>query len=131
MSGEKNLWKLLSSMKPVLNKGNYVFCTTNEVAQLDMNDVVMLFKEKEGITIIIEKQIADQQQLHYSFVASWISLTVHSSLDAVGLTAAFTKALTVENISCNVVAGYYHDHLFVNRKDAEKAMSVLNSFSVI
>ncbi|MEZ4943918.1 MAG: ACT domain-containing protein [Cyclobacteriaceae bacterium] len=131
MSGEKNLRKLLSSMKPVLNKGNYVFCTTNEVAQLDMNDVVMLFKEKEGITIIIEKQIADQQQLHYSFVASWISLTVHSSLDAVGLTAAFTKALTVENISCNVVAGYYHDHLFVNRKDAEKAMSVLNSFSVI
>ena len=131
MSGEKNLRKLLSSMKPVLNKGNYVFCTTNEVAQLDMNDVVMLFKEKEGITIIIEKQIADLQQLHYSFVASWISLTVHSSLDAVGLTAAFTKALTVENISCNVVAGYYHDHLFVNRKDAEKAMSVLNSFSVI
>ena len=73
--------------------------------------------------------MADRMQLEYSFVAKWITLTVHSSLEAVGLTAAFSKALAEENISCNVVAGYFHDHIFINKKDAQKALIVLNKFS--
>jgi uncharacterized protein len=62
-------------------------------------------------------------------VAAWITLTVHSALEAVGLTAAFSKALADVNISCNVVAGYYHDHIFVPQQDAEKAMAVLESLA--
>jgi hypothetical protein len=73
--------------------------------------------------------MADKLKLDYSFIASWITLTVHSSLDAVGLTAAFSRALSDEGISCNVVAAFYHDHIFVDRKDAEKAMQVLSRFS--
>ncbi|MEO9662897.1 MAG: ACT domain-containing protein, partial [Maribacter dokdonensis] len=65
----------------------------------------------------------------YEFIASWITLTVHSALDAVGLTAAVANALTKHNISCNVVAAFYHDHIFVSTKDATKAMSVLQEFS--
>jgi hypothetical protein len=89
----------------------------------------MLFKEAEGITIIVKKEIADSLQLEYSFVASWITLTVHSSLEAVGLTAVFAKALSEKEISCNVVAGFYHDHIFIDVKETEKALEVLNSFS--
>jgi len=89
----------------------------------------MTFKEEEGTTIIMKKEVADQLNLDYSFIASWITLTVHSSLEAVGLTAAFASALTKNNISCNVVAAYYHDHIFVDKKDTEKAMEVLNAFS--
>jgi hypothetical protein len=58
-------------------------------------------------------------------------LTVHSSLEAVGLTAAVSKALTEANISCNVVAAYYHDHIFVPVKDAKQAMRVLEKLPSI
>jgi len=79
--------------------------------------------------MLLKKEAADSLNLDYSLVTSWITLTVHSSLEAVGLTAAFSKVLTEENISCNVVAAYYHDHLFVPKKDTERAMTVLNRFS--
>jgi uncharacterized protein len=129
MPTEKELIKLLKTMKPQLHVGEFVFCTLRDLAQININDVVMTFKEQEGTTIVVEKEVADRLALDYSFIASWITLTVHSSLEAVGLTAAFSKALAEEGISCNVVAAYYHDHLFVDRKDAEKAMEILNRFS--
>ena len=77
----------------------------------------------------MKRKVADKFKLDYSFIASWITLTVHSSLDAVGLTAAFSKALSDEGISCNVVAAFYHDHIFVDRNDAEKALQILNKLS--
>ncbi|RED43950.1 hypothetical protein DFQ10_104141 [Winogradskyella eximia] len=129
MSGEKNLEVLLKSMKPKLNVGEFVFCKTEHLDQLNLSQIIMTFKEEESTTIIAKKEIADQLKLDYSFVASWITLTVHSSLEAVGLTAAFSKALSENDISCNVVAAYYHDHIFVDKKHTEKAMDILNAFS--
>ncbi len=129
MSGEKQLDRLLKKMKPTLNEGDYVFCTRKDLKELDFNDIIFTFKEQEGITIVLQQEIADRMQLEYSFVTKWITLTVHSSLEAVGLTAAFSKALAEENISCNVVAGYFHDHIFITKKDAQKALIVLNKFS--
>ena len=129
MDGEKKLDILLKSMKPALNSGEFVFCTIKDFTTVDINDAVLIFKEAEGTTAIVKKEIADKCQLEYSFVASWITLTVHSSLSAVGLTAAFSNALSEAGISCNVVAAYYHDHIFVDKMDAEKAMRILNAFS--
>ena len=128
-NGEKNLETLLKSMKPELNLGEYVFCTVAHLKDFEISEIVSFFKEKEGITIIIPRKVADNWGLEYSFVAAWITLSVHSALDAVGLTAAFSQALAAENISCNVVAGYFHDHIFVAKSDAEKAMEILNRFS--
>lgn len=130
MSGEKDLEKLLKSMKPQHNLGDYVFCKVEKIVNMSMDDIVMLFKENEAITLILKKEIADTLKLDYSVVMSWITLTVHSSLEAVGLTAAFSKALSENGISCNVVAAFYHDHIFVAKKDTDKAMEVLNLFSV-
>jgi len=62
-------------------------------------------------------------------MAAWITLNVHSALEAVGLTAAFASALGKAGISCNVIAGYYHDHLFVGQADAERAMHVLRDLA--
>ena len=130
MSGEKDLEKLLKSMKPQHNLGDYVFCKVEKIENMSMDDIVMLFKENEAITLILKKETADTLKLDYSVVMSWITLTVHSSLEAVGLTAAFSKALSENGISCNVVAAFYHDHIFVAKKGTDKAMEVLNLFSV-
>ncbi|MCI2228842.1 ACT domain-containing protein [Polaribacter sp. MSW13] len=130
MSGEKNLETLLKSMKPKHNLGEFVFCKIENLEQIKLSQIIMTFKEEEeSITIITKKGVADQLNLDYSFVASWITLTVHSSLEAVGLTAAFSNALSENGISCNVVAAYYHDHIFVDKKDTDKAMEILNAFS--
>jgi len=129
MTGETNLDRLLKTMKPKLNIGEYVFCSVKDIRSLDIKDTVLIFNEDEAITIIVKKEIADRLNLNYSFISSWITLTVHSSLEAVGLTASFSKALSESGISCNVVAAFYHDHIFVDKRDAEKAMTVLNRFS--
>ena len=125
MPGESNLNILLSNMKPLLNKGEYVFCLVHDLAIIDHSEIILYFKEQEGITVVIKKEIADTLKLEYSFVASWISLTVHSSLEAIGLTAAFSTALARAGISCNVVAACFHDHIFVDKDKGEKAMEVL------
>lgn len=129
MEGETDLNILLKSLKPSLNKGSYVFISVNDIRHISRDIILFEFKEKEGITIIIEQAKADELNFKYDFVASWITLTVHSALNAVGLTAAVSTALTKYNISCNVIAAYYHDHIFVATKDTEQAMEVLSEFS--
>lgn len=131
MTGEKDLKTLLRSMEPQLNEGEYVFCTVEKFPEIDLNEIVCYFKEEEGITLIIRRELADQLHFKYEFIASWITLKVHSSLEAVGLTAAFSRILSSKNISCNVVAGYYHDHIFVSANDADRAMEELKRFSKV
>ena len=103
-AGEKNLNKLLQTLKPQHNSGDFVFCEVEDLTQINTSEIIMSFKESEGITVILKKELADSLKLTYAYIAGWITLTVHSSLEAVGLTAAFSKALAAEGISCNVVA---------------------------
>jgi hypothetical protein len=129
MPGETNLTTLLKNMTPTLNEGDYVFCTVSNLVNINPNDIIGSFKEAEGCTIILNKELADKLNFNYSYVAAWITLTVHSSLEAVGLTAVFSAALAKEAISCNVIAGYYHDHIFVAKGDSDKAMQALENLS--
>ncbi len=127
--GEMNLEKLITHMKPILNEGEYVFTTVSDITAIPREMSVCEMREKEGITLILAKNDAEKLGLSFEYVAAWITLNIHSALDAVGLTAAFASELAEHNISCNVVAGYYHDHIFVDIKDGEKAMEVLRGMS--
>ncbi|WP_062056806.1 ACT domain-containing protein [Aquimarina longa] len=129
MGGETNLTILIKNMSPVLQTGEFVFCTVKNVDYIPREDIISEFKEPEGITIILNRKKAEFFNLPYKYIASWITLEIHSSLDAIGLTAIFSTELAKHKISCNVIAGYYHDHIFVDKKDENKAISVLQKLS--
>ncbi len=129
MSGETKLAILLENMDPVLNPGEYVFCTRLEADAEAASQAVGSFREKEGMTYILPKPVADQFNFTYGVSMAWISLQVHSSLQAVGLTAAVAGILAEAGISCNVVAAFYHDHLFVPAADAGQTLDLLRKMS--
>jgi len=128
MAGKSNLSELIKGMTPVLNKGEYVFTTLNDLSSVERNDTVCEFREKEGTTIVLERNRAEELHFSYDYVASWITLMIHSSLDAVGLTAAVSGKLADRGISANVVAAYYHDHIFVPCENAAEALAALQEF---
>lgn len=125
MSGETDLARLLQNMRPERTPGDYVFCTVESFERAAALQPVGMFQEKEGMTVILRKQQADELSLPYAAVFAWITLTVHSSLEAVGLTAAVSRALAQAGISCNMVAAFYHDHIFIPAADADRAMEAL------
>lgn len=130
MSGEEDLDRLLASMKPTKLQEGLVFCTLDwERLPTEPIDPLMLFKEKEGFTVIISEEKARRLGLSYSEVWSWIELSVHSSLNAVGFIAEVSKALAEHDISVNVVSAFHHDHLFVKQKDDKKALRILEDLS--
>ena len=130
IDGESDLNKLIKGLSPKLNDGEYVFTSIKNIELLNTSEVICTFKEKEGFTLILERSRADQLGLRYNFIASWITLEVHSSLNAVGLTSLFTTELADNGISCNVIAGYYHDHIFVSTKDSLKTLEILKHLSL-
>ena len=125
MTGETNLSRLLASLSPRLNPGRFVFCSVPQPTVVQVAATLGSFREAEGTTLILAREEAERLGLTYDYLAAWITLEVHSSLAAVGLTAAFAKALAGEGISCNVIAGFHHDHLFVAEADAERALARL------
>jgi hypothetical protein len=120
-----DLQELLAGMRPTLNPGRYVFVTTSASSTIDPSLIVACIREPEGLSVVLAEQDAVRLGFDCSFVAAWITLTVVSDLNAVGLTAAFARALGEANISCNVVAGANHDHIFVPYALAQQAMDVL------
>ncbi|ARF80609.1 ACT domain-containing protein [Kitasatospora aureofaciens] len=128
MAGERDLATLLRGMRPQLNPGRYVYCTLPAKVPAGMRPVVTV-AEPEGVTMVVTQEEADALGLRYEYVAAWITLQIHSALEAVGLTAAVAGRLAEEGISCNVVAGFHHDHLFVAADDAERAVRALEELS--
>ena len=119
--------ELLGSMRPMLDEGVYVFVSIPLGTATHGLDPIATFREAEGLTLILAEAQAQRAGLAALFRAAWITLTVHSDLEAVGLTAAVASALTDAGISCNVVAAAYHDHLFVPVESGPRALAVLQA----
>jgi hypothetical protein len=127
MPGETNLQRILANMQPELLKGEFVFCSVSpkEFEQLRIHPIGW-FREAEGITLVIERNVADDEGLDYEFVSRMITLNILSSLEAVGLLAAITNKLAAAGISVNTISAYYHDHLFVPTNRASAVMMLLD-----
>jgi uncharacterized protein len=120
-----DLGLLLRSMEPVLNPGTFAFVSVTDEETLESVCVIASIREPEGLSAVIAESEAVSLNLPILFRAAWITLKVNSDLQAVGLTAAFTSALSKAGVSCNVVAGAWHDHIFVPVDSAALALSVL------
>lgn len=122
-----DLAALLGSMAPELQAGAYVFANAGAARGWTLEDVVACIREPEGLSVVVPEAAAERCGAHQHDRFAWITLTVHSDLQAVGLTAAFASALGREGISCNVVAGLHHDHIFVPVAQADGAMAALRA----
>jgi len=122
-----DLSSLLKSMQPELNPGTYAYATLSPHQTVLLSDVVSLIREPEGISVIVTEANAERLGLKVVLRCAWITLTVNSDLQAVGLTAAFSSALGRAGVSCNVVAGANHDHIFVPVSQAPAAMQALHA----
>ena len=129
MQGNRELKYLLENMEPVLEEENYVFCTVpgGHYGAFAALQPIASFQEKEGLTVVLSQQQADIMDLTYYGVFRCISLRIHSSLDAVGLTAAVSGVLAEKGISANVIAAYFHDHIFVPEERSEDALALLKA----
>ena len=123
-TGSTNLAHMLSTLEVQARPETYVYAVLPS-EHLAVALAHATVREAEGLTVILTKEDAVGHGVTYEFEAAWLTLSVHSSLEAVGLTAAFSNALSNAEISCNVLAGFYHDHLLVPVADKERALAVL------
>ncbi|MEZ4608604.1 MAG: ACT domain-containing protein [Deinococcales bacterium] len=131
MSTEKDLQQLLKAMSPELLAGDYVFCSLPLANYGDYATTkpIASFQEAEGLSLVMLEEMAKDHQLDYQGLYRCISLRVHSSLEAVGLTAKIATKLREKGISANVIAAYFHDHIFVPSARAKEALSALLELS--
>ena len=129
VDGSADLGALLAHLEPVLRPGEYVFCTLPARVIPAGVAPLLVFQEDEGTTLVVQRSDARRIGKSYSTSWAWVSLEVHSSLEAVGLLAVVSAALAGGGISCNVVSAYHHDHLFVPLDRGEEALVILRSLT--
>ena len=126
MSGETNLSILIRTMRPELQPGVFIFATVPDGTAIPASlTPLMIFRETEGITLILTREAAEAAGLAVTFRCRMITLAVHSSLEAVGFLATITQALADAGIAVNPVSAFHHDHLFVPEDRAEEALIIL------
>ena len=130
MVGETDLGRLVATMRPALDPETYAFVTVAAYArEHEALCPIMIFREAEAVTLVLTEMAARAAGLEASFRCRRITLTVHSSLEAVGFLAAITTRLAKAGMGVNPVSAFYHDHLFVPAERADEAMRVLEEMA--
>lgn len=130
MAAESNLGKLLAALSPTILPDEYVFCTLRgSYGDYKELQPLALFIEAEGLTLVVSKNIAVKAGIAFNSVFKAITLTVHASLDAIGLTASVATRLALQGIVANVMTGFYHEHIFVPPDKVELAFETLQELS--
>jgi uncharacterized protein len=130
MTGETDLTTLLRSMRPILQPDSFVFVTIPLADELPGGvQPLMVFREDEGWTCILSEDAARGAGLAGTFPCRMITLSIHSSLGAVGFLAAILPRLAAAGMGVNPVSAFHHDHLFVPADRADDAMRILEELA--
>jgi hypothetical protein len=129
VTADAELKRLLRELEPELYAEPYVFVQLAGLPAPDLEDAFAIIREDEGVTAVLTREAAAAAGHAYDFVAARITLRVDSTLEGVGLTAAFSDKLAAAGISCNVIAGVAHDHLFVPFERGAEALEALRALS--
>lgn len=131
MSGEGDLARLLAALRVSVRDGEFVFLgsATGDAALAAIAEASI--RETEGVTYVLPRAQADARALGYDFIAAWLTLDVHSALDAIGLTATVAGVLAERGIPCNVLAGLHHDHLLVAADRRDDALATLERLAAV
>ncbi len=127
--GETDLNNLLRSLSAELVEGVFVFVTVDQGDMPASLSPRMIFREAEGVTLILLRDEAEAQGLTYEFPCRMITLTVHSSLEAVGFIATVATRLAKHGMGVNPVSGFFHDHLFIPDGRETEAMTILQTIA--
>lgn len=122
-----DLETMLRTMEPTLHDAAWAFVFVPPSRELPPLRTFATVEEDEGTTLILLEDDAHRATLDVRFRAARITLTVHSALAGIGLTAAFARALADVGISANVVAAVHHDHIFVPYDEGPRALAALRA----
>lgn len=123
MAGETDLDSMLADLEVVRRPGTFCFLTVDEVPSTV--GVEALVTEDEATSIVLDTDLARSRGVEVDLELAWLTLRVHSSLEAVGLTAIVSARLASAGIPCNMLAGFYHDHVLVPADRAAEAMAAV------
>lgn len=123
--GETDLDKMLAGLQVERRPGVFTYAAVTVATPELWAAAHGMVTEAEGITLILPVEAAELAGLPIDIELAWLSLMVQSSLEAVGLTAAFAATLGANDIPCNVLAGYHHDHILVPVDKAQRAIDAL------
>lgn len=124
VAGQMDLDTILADLAVTRRPGIFAFVRLPDPVEVD-DGIHALVREAEGVTVVTTIEAARERGWEWDFEAAWLTVEVHSALEAVGLTAAVAEALSAETIPCNVLAGYYHDHLLVPVARADEAIGAI------
>jgi uncharacterized protein len=114
-----------SMLAPTQLPGVFVYCSLGPGQNVSAVDIVSSIQEPKGLSVIVRESVALENGWPILFRAAWIRFGATTDLSSLGLTAAVSTALAAAGISCNMVAGAYHDHVFVPLDRARDALALL------
>ena len=122
--------EMVRSMDPQVVPGIFVFATVPQIESVpDDVGVYSTVREAEGLSVVIAYDDAHRFGPTEPVKLGWITLSVNSSLEGVGLTAAVSGVLAEHGIACNVIAGHHHDHLLVPVGEVDAAIQLLKTLA--
>ena len=127
MTGETHLPRILAAIDVDVRPGLYVLLTRRGPDAAADAVAEARIHEREGITYVVPEAFARAQGEPPGFVAAWLTLRLHTALNAVGVTASVAGVLAERGIACNVIAGHFHDHLLVPAERRDAAVDAIRS----